>query len=168
MRFKAIFKKFNLSLFYIMYLFGYTVIAIDLNFEKNFWNIRMKNSARGRVDPFIVMDVMEAARQIEKLGHEVQIVNTQSPVDILKQINSFRPQFVHIQYDDFIEVYPYIQYPCAITSHFGYLEQPNRWDYYGDRIAKPFGRIKPNVFCLSAGIKDTYMKQLDIPEERLL
>ena len=71
MRFKAIFKKFNLSLFYIMYLFGYTVIAIDLNFEKNFWNIRMKNSARGRVDPFIVMDVMEAARQIEKLGHEV-------------------------------------------------------------------------------------------------
>jgi len=36
MRFKAIFKKFNLSLFYIMYLSGYTVIAIDLNFEKNF------------------------------------------------------------------------------------------------------------------------------------
>ena len=71
MRFKAIFKKFNLSLFYIMYLFGYTVIAIDLNFEKNFGNIRMKNSARGRVDPFIVMDVMEAARQISKLGHEV-------------------------------------------------------------------------------------------------
>ena len=31
----------------------------------------MKNSARGRVDPFIVMDVMEAARQISKLGHEV-------------------------------------------------------------------------------------------------
>ena len=30
---------------------------------------------------------------LEKLGHEVQIVNTQSPVDILKQINSFRPQF---------------------------------------------------------------------------
>ena len=71
MRFKAIFKKFNLSLFYIMYLFGYTAIAIDLNFENNFWNIRMKNSARGRVDPFIVMDVMEAARQIGKLGHEV-------------------------------------------------------------------------------------------------
>ena len=71
MRFKAIFKKFNLSLFYIMYLFGYTVIAIDLNFENNFWNIRMKNSARGRVDPFIVMDVMESARQISKLGHEV-------------------------------------------------------------------------------------------------
>ena len=104
---------------------------------------------------------------LEKLGHEVKIINTQSPTEIIKKVNEIRPDFVHIQYDDFIELYPYVQYPCAITSHFGYLEQPDRWDYYGDRIAKPFGRIKPNVFCLSAGIKDTYMKQLDIPEERL-
>ena len=104
---------------------------------------------------------------LEKLGHEVKIINTQSPTEIIKRVNDIRPDFVHIQYDDFIELYPYVQYPCAITSHFGYLEQPDRWDYYGDRIAKPFGRIKPNVFCLSAGIKDTYMKQLDIPEERL-
>ncbi len=104
---------------------------------------------------------------LEKLGHEVQIVNTQSPVDILKQINSFRPQFVHIQYDDFIELYPYVQYPCAITSHFGYLEQPNKWDYYGGRIAKPFQDIKPNVFCLSYGIKEVYQNILKIPSSRL-
>ena len=31
----------------------------------------MKNSARGSVDPFIVMDVMEAASKIEKAGHDV-------------------------------------------------------------------------------------------------
>ena len=104
---------------------------------------------------------------LEKLGHEVKIVNTQSPTEIIKRINEIRPDFVHIQYDDFIELYPYIQYPCAITSHFGYLEQPDRWDYYGDRIAKPFGRIKPNVFCLSPGIRDVYRDQLDIPEDRL-
>ena len=104
---------------------------------------------------------------LEKLGHEVQIVNTQSPVEIIKQINAFRPNFVHIQYDDFIELYSYIQYPCAITSHFGYLEQPNRWDYYGARIAKPFQDIKPNVFCLSYGIKEVYQNILNIPSERL-
>ena len=104
---------------------------------------------------------------LEKLGHEVDIVNTQSPVEILNQVNKFRPDFVHIQYDDFIELYPYIQYPCAITSHFGYFEQPNKWDYYGERIAKPFGRIQPNVFCLSGGIKDVYTDVLKIPEERL-
>ena len=104
---------------------------------------------------------------LEKLGHEVDIVNTQSPVEILSQVNKFRPDFVHIQYDDFIELYPYIQYPCAITSHFGYFEQPNKWDYYGERIAKPFGRIQPNVFCLSGGIKDVYADVLKVPEKRL-
>ena len=104
---------------------------------------------------------------LEKLGHEVDIVNTQSPVDILSQVNKFRPDFVHIQYDDFIELYPYVQYPCAITSHFGYIEQPNRWDYYGDRIAKPFGGIQPNVFCLSSGIKNVYADVLKIPDNKL-
>ena len=104
---------------------------------------------------------------LEKLGHEVDIVNVQSPVEILQKINNFSPDFVHIQYDDFIELYPYVQYPCAITSHFGYIEQPNKWDYYKDRIAKPFERIKPNVFCLSPGIADTYLINLGIPHERL-
>ncbi len=104
---------------------------------------------------------------LEKLGHEVDIVNTKSPVEIIQQINKFRPDFVHIQYDDFIHVYPYIQYPCAITSHFGYIEQPERWDYYGDRIVKPFERIKPNVFCLSPGIRDVYRDTIGIPEDRL-
>ena len=104
---------------------------------------------------------------LEKLGHEVDIVNTQSPVEIIQQVNQFRPDFVHIQYDDFIQIYPYIQYPCAITSHFGYLEQPNRWDYYGRQIATPFGEIKPNIFCLSEGIADTYIVNLGIPHERL-
>ena len=103
----------------------------------------------------------------EKLGHEVDIVNTKSPVEIIQQINKFRPDFVHIQYDDFIQIYPYIQYPCAITSHFGYLEQPKKWDYYGKQIAKPFGEIKPNIFCLSDGIADTYLINLGIPHENL-
>ena len=104
---------------------------------------------------------------LEKLGHEVDIVNTQSPVEIIQKVNQFRPDFVHIQYDDFIQVYPYIQYPCAITSHFGYLEQPKKWDYYGKQIAKPFGEIKPNIFCLSDGIADTYLINLGIPHENL-
>ena len=104
---------------------------------------------------------------LEKLGHQVKIVNTESPTEIIKQINAFRPDFVHIQYDDFIEIYPYIQYPCAITSHFGYLEQPDKWDYYRDRIVVPFNRIKPNVCCLSSGIRDVYRDKIKIPEERL-
>ena len=105
---------------------------------------------------------------LEKLGHQVDIVNTKSPIEIIQKINEYRPDFVHVQYDDFIELYPYIQYPCAITSHFGYLEQPNKWGYYHDRIVKPFQRISPIVFCLSDGIRDVYKNELLINEDNLL
>ena len=111
--------------------------------------------------------IWDSKNALEKLGHEVQIVNTQSPVEILQQINSFRPDFVHVQYDDFIELCPYIQYPNAITSHFGYLEQASRWDYYGQRIVPSFAKIKPNVFCLSYGIKEIYQKVIQIPQHKL-
>jgi len=103
----------------------------------------------------------------EELGHEVQIVNTASGIEILKEINEFRPDFVHVQYDDFVELCPYIQYPNAITSHFGYLEQPNKWDYYGPRVASKFAQIKPNIFCLSPGIKNVYEKEMGIPSDQL-
>ena len=105
---------------------------------------------------------------LEKLGHQVDIVNTKSPIEIIQKINEYRPDFVHVQYDDFIELYPYIQYPCAITSHFGYLEQPNKWGYYHDRIVKPFQRISPVVFCLSDGICNVYKNELLINEDNLL
>jgi len=104
---------------------------------------------------------------LEKLGHEVCIVNTPSPVEILQQINGFRPDFVHVQYDDFVELCPHIPYPNAVTSHFGYLEQPFKWDYYGPRVAKKFAEIEPIIFCLSPGIKETYQKTLNISSDKL-
>lgn len=104
---------------------------------------------------------------LEKLGHEVVIINTPNPVEIIKQINDSRPDFVHVQYDDFVELVPYIQYPYAITSHFGYLEQPDKWDYYGPRVAQKFNQIKPRTFCLSPGIKKTYEDVMQFPSDKL-
>lgn len=104
---------------------------------------------------------------LEELGHEVLVINIPDQVKIIAAINQFRPDFVHVQYDDFIPLMPFIQYPCAITSHFGYLEQPNRWDYYGPRVAQKFDLLKPNVFCLSPGIKTTYQQVMNYPEGRL-
>jgi glycosyltransferase involved in cell wall biosynthesis len=102
---------------------------------------------------------------LEKLGHTVLIVNTKNPPEIIYKINEFSPDFVHVQYDDFIEIVPYIQYPCAITSHFGYLEQPNKWSYYSNIIDK-FKVINPNIFCLSEGIKNVY-SSLGCPDDKL-
>ena len=68
--------------------------------------------------------IWDTRNALKKLGHEVQIVNTRDPNQIINEINAFRPDFVHVHYDEFIGVYPYIQYPKVITSHFGYLERP--------------------------------------------
>jgi glycosyltransferase involved in cell wall biosynthesis len=110
--------------------------------------------------------VWDTKTALEQLGHEVQIVNTKDPNQIIREINSFRPDFVHVHYDEFIGVYSYIQYPKAITSHFGYLERPEMFGGYAD-ILNAFAKVKPNIFCLSKGIKNVYRIIADIPEQKL-
>jgi glycosyltransferase involved in cell wall biosynthesis len=110
--------------------------------------------------------IWDTKTALEKLGHTIQIVNTKDANQILSEINSFSPDFVHIHYDEFIGVYPYIQYPKAITSHFGYLERPEMFGGYAN-IANSFAQIQPNVFCLSEGIKNVYKVLMNIPEENL-
>lgn len=110
--------------------------------------------------------IWDTRNALKKLGHEVQIVNTRDPNQIINEVNAFRPDFVHVHYDEFIGVYPYIQYPKAITSHFGYLERPEMFGGYAN-IANAFSQIKPNIFCLSDGIKNIYKILMNIPEEQL-
>lgn len=110
--------------------------------------------------------VWDTKNALEELGHEVQIVNTRNPQEIVEQINVFRPDFVHVHYDEFVGVYPYIQYPKAITSHFGYLEQPKMFNGYVN-VFNAFGAIKPTIFCLSEGISKVYQVMLGIPSDQL-
>jgi len=100
------------------------------------------------------------------LGHDVDIVNVKDPREIIRRVNQYQPDFVHIHYDDWVGLYQYIQYPCACTSHFGYLERPEMFGGYAN-IANAFATIKPRVFCLSEGIKKVYSVLMDIPEDRL-
>lgn len=104
---------------------------------------------------------------LNKLGHEVQIVNVPDPHQIIQMINEFRPDFVHINYDDWVPLYEYIQYPCAVTTHFAYLERPELMGGYRERVFDHFTRIKPNVFGLSDGINNVYNILANIPRERL-
>jgi len=104
---------------------------------------------------------------LNKLGHEVQIVNVADPYQIICMINQFRPDFVHINYDDWVGLYPYIQYPCAVTTHFAYIERPELMCGYKQRVFDQFTQIKPNVFGLSEGINNIYNTLAGIPKERL-
>ena len=104
---------------------------------------------------------------LNKLGHEVQIINVGDPYQIINMINEFRPDFVHINYDDWIGLYPYIQYPCAVTTHFAYIERPELMGGYRQRVFDQFTHIKPNVFGLSDGINNVYNTLAEIPKDKL-
>jgi len=110
--------------------------------------------------------IWDMANALKDLGQEVQIINTTDPNKVLNAINEFNPDFVHINYDDFIVLYPHIKQPKAMTSHFGYLERPDMMNGYVN-IFNKFQEMKPNVFCLSEGIKNIYKVFSNFPEEKL-
>ena len=110
--------------------------------------------------------IWDMSNALIALGHEVDIVNLRDPKAIIRKVNEFRPDFVHIHYDDWVGLYDYIQYPCACTSHFGYLEREEMFGGYVN-IANAFAKIQPRIFCLSEGIKKVYNVLMNIPKEKL-
>jgi glycosyltransferase involved in cell wall biosynthesis len=98
-------------------------------------------------------------KTLETLGHEVHIVNTRDLNLLVWMVNNLNADFVHIQYDEFVNIIPYIQCKnIAITSHYGYLEQPNRWDPGYVNIFWGFVNSTAKIFCLSPGIADVYLR----------
>ena len=97
-------------------------------------------------------------QELKKLGHEVQIVNTQNLQQIVDEVNSFSPDFVHLQYDDLYPVLDWISCPNkAATSHFGYLEVPHHLLGGYERIFRGFVNGNFKIFCLSEGIRQVYL-----------
>lgn len=96
---------------------------------------------------------------LEALGHEVNIVNTPIPEQIVGLVNALDSDVVHIQLDDYVYLAPHINCENVIaTSHYAYLVQPDKWDKgYHDNFWA-YVNSKAKIFCLSDGIKDVYSK----------
>jgi hypothetical protein len=111
--------------------------------------------------------IWDMRNTLTEMGHEVQIVNVGDPFQIVSLINSFSPDFVHINYDDWIPIYPYVQYPSAMTTHFAYINRPEFMGAYKQRVFDFFTDIKPNVFGLSKSINEIYNSLCGIPKNQL-
>jgi glycosyltransferase involved in cell wall biosynthesis len=112
--------------------------------------------------------IWDYSEELLDLDHEVAIFNNRDLNEVIADVNSFNPDFVHLQYDDYILALNHIN--CkhkAITTHYAYLEQPRKHGPY----AQIFNAYKsvPScyVFALSEGIKNTFMELNSIPEERI-
>lgn len=102
--------------------------------------------------------VWDYSHTLSKMGIETQIVNTRNIGDIIKEVNDFNPDFVHLQYDDHIDCLNGIN--CrfkAVTSHFAYLDQPDRYSTYSSIFSK-FISGDFFIFALSDSIANQYIK----------
>ncbi len=111
-------------------------------------------------------------KNLQELGHTVDIVNTRDPNQIVGITNALTQRnpnstFVHIHYDDYVQVGEYLDCKnVAVTSHYGYLEQPHKWSEGYRDIFWNFVNSKVNIFCLSEGMKDMYSRA-GVSEDRL-
>ena len=87
--------------------------------------------------------------ELENQGHEVVITNTKDLRSVIQAVNAWKPDFVHLQYDVYADIMPYIQAPVkAMTSHYPYLDYPDmRKDY--EWIFHKFCQNHSYIFTLS-------------------
>lgn len=105
-------------------------------------------------------------KMLEMLGHEVLIVNTPNRQDIVTQVNSFAPDFVHIEYDVFVDLVPFIECKnIALTSQYGYITRQNYWDSDYTRIFSKFLQSPARIFSVSPDIANVY-KKYGLPDDR--
>lgn len=107
-------------------------------------------------------------------GHEVEILNTADMTEIVDQVAAMKPDFVHIHYDDHAWLAPLLAphtRAVGITSHYGYLEQPQRWGAWVATFQQIIeaGAAAPNVYhlVLSAGIRDLYVRGAGVPPSKV-
>lgn len=111
------------------------------------------------------------ACELRKLGHRVEIINTPDRSEIISRIEQLQPDFVHIQFDNYGCIIPYIISHCraiGITSHFAYLEQGHKWNSYINVWNGIIQNTYSNVyhFVLSEGIAKVY-RQFGIDSNKI-
>ena len=105
--------------------------------------------------------------ELTSLGNEVVIFNNNNLKEVVEDINSFDPEFVHLQYDDYLPLLNHLN--CkhkAATSHYAYLEQPIRHGPYS-AVFRAYETVPCYIFALSEGVKNTFMELHDTPEEKI-
>lgn len=107
--------------------------------------------------------IWDYACELRKLGYHVDILNTKDRHEMIQFIRQATPDVVHIQYEDYADIVPYISPYCkivAITSHFAYLEQKNRCAGYQSVFSSIISSKAHNLyhFVLSEGISQVYQQ----------
>ena len=100
--------------------------------------------------------------ELKKRGHDVTIINTKDPNEIITRVNFGRFDFVHLHYDRFIQLIDYFSCSCvAITSHYPYIDKLEKHssDAYDAIFNYLVNQRKIYNFVLADKDKYTFIKQ---------
>ena len=104
---------------------------------------------------------------LEKAGHTVIVVNTPRQVDMINQINSSDPDFVHIHYEDHHTISSHLKCKnVVVTNHYGYFDQPEKWGPYAGLPRGIASNKSLGIFALSNKIANVY-KSIGVEEKRI-
>jgi glycosyltransferase involved in cell wall biosynthesis len=117
----------------------------------------------------IIWDYYE---NLNKRNYEVYIVNNKNPNIMIQETNSHNPDVVHIMYDDYVFIAPYLNCNRTYyTSHYAYITNPNfeetqKW--YFNNIFRKVIENKDFIFinAISEEIKKIYIKY-GFPENKI-
>jgi glycosyltransferase involved in cell wall biosynthesis len=110
--------------------------------------------------------IWDYSEYLKKNGPDVIITNTQNLNEVLNQINNYKPDVVHIQYDNYYPLINHIKGAIKIiTSHYGYITNKMSGGYM--HIMNGFKNSDAYIFCLSPEIKAIYQK-FGISDDRLI
>jgi len=85
---------------------------------------------------------------LTRLGHQVLIVNTRTKEEIIRVSNEFRPDIVHLHWDEYFDILPKIAGKKVVTSHKTELPLLNNREFHsGDFV----------LCALNQRIKDQYI-----------
>jgi len=118
--------------------------------------------------------IWDYALELDELGHEGTIINTQNWDEIIEYLNEDTYEFAHLHYDVFYPLLDRIASETkisklAISSHYPYIDQPHM--HRRDGYDKVFDWIVKNkeyyVFCISKKDYETF-KNAGADESKLL
>lgn len=106
----------------------------------------------------LIWDMYQYFTLIKKA--KVLIINTMNLDDIRIQIKKFKPDVIHLQYDDYWNIMKDIDAKVKIaTSHFGYLDHPTFFGHDGyQTIFNGFIQSDFYIFALSPTIVQKYIQ----------
>lgn len=109
-------------------------------------------------------------KELKENGYNVYIINTSVKEDIVKLIQHIKPDFVHIQFDyfaDLADICLQTAKVVAITSHFAYLEQPSKWDWYEKIFQTCINQLNVYHFVLSPEI-GVLLQNYNVEKNRII